>query len=385
MKLKKLISVFLAAIMAVTAVVCCTVGASAATSAYDLIRTLKKHAVTAKSKLDSSITYDCVWEANDLYITISGLPGSASKKIAALIKKGNVLSLSFGTDNLFHVVFEDKQQMMNIKRPNLDEEFFQPQINLEYFTASGSTYKLSIKLELSKFYSILPSLKSIVGNSRAAALSISALNTSTGKRTYLGGKDFRYITYAKEQTGKVNLSKAKVTIAKQTAYTGSKVTVEPTVKVGVTKLVKNRDYTLTYKNNKDIGTATVIIKGKGNYTGSKKAYFKIVPKRPEFKDVDIVGRKVTLSWSPVEGADRYYLYVSSAKYYRVVEGNVVFKDDILGNDYELVKTLDRYTTTFTANIVDGYAYIYKVCAAKKVNGKIYVSRDSNVTRNIFIR
>ena len=28
-----------------------------------------------------------------------------------------------------------------------------------------------------------------------------------------------------------------------------------------------RDYTITYKNNKNVGTATMIVKGKGNYKG----------------------------------------------------------------------------------------------------------------------
>ena len=41
------------------------------------------------------------------------------------------------------------------------------------------------------------------------------------------------------------------------------------------KLVNGRDYTLTWKNNKNIGTASVTIKGKGKYNGSVTKKFRI--------------------------------------------------------------------------------------------------------------
>ncbi len=45
---------------------------------------------------------------------------------------------------------------------------------------------------------------------------------------------------------------------------------------GKTKtLKKDVDYTVSYENNKEIGTATVIITGKGEFAGTKKATFKI--------------------------------------------------------------------------------------------------------------
>ena len=61
-------------------------------------------------------------------------------------------------------------------------------------------------------------------------------------------------------------------------YTGSALKPTPTVKDNGTKLVKGTDYTVSYKNNTKAGTATVTITGKGNYTGTKTATFKINPK-----------------------------------------------------------------------------------------------------------
>lgn len=66
-------------------------------------------------------------------------------------------------------------------------------------------------------------------------------------------------------------------------YTGSRIMPEVTVYDGVSELIEDVDYTVSYKNNtnaadKDSSKApTVIIKGKGNYKGSKEIKFTILP------------------------------------------------------------------------------------------------------------
>ena len=66
---------------------------------------------------------------------------------------------------------------------------------------------------------------------------------------------------------------------KTTPYTGKALKPAVTVKAkvnGKTKTLKaGTDYTVSYKNNKNVGIATVIVKGKGSYTGTKTAKFKI--------------------------------------------------------------------------------------------------------------
>ena len=60
------------------------------------------------------------------------------------------------------------------------------------------------------------------------------------------------------------------------AYTGKPVAPKVTVKNKAgDKLTQGVDYTLTFKNNKAVGNAKVIVKGKGNYTGQAEAGFKI--------------------------------------------------------------------------------------------------------------
>ena len=55
------------------------------------------------------------------------------------------------------------------------------------------------------------------------------------------------------------------------------------------ELKRNKDYTVSYRNNIDVGTATVVVTGKGSYAGTKTANFKIVG--TSLKDVEITGLK----------------------------------------------------------------------------------------------
>ena len=59
------------------------------------------------------------------------------------------------------------------------------------------------------------------------------------------------------------------------AYTGSAQKPKPTVVAAGSVLKEGTDYTLSYSNNVNVGTASVTIKGKGNYRGSVTKNFKI--------------------------------------------------------------------------------------------------------------
>jgi hypothetical protein len=95
--------------------------------------------------------------------------------------------------------------------------------------------------------------------------------TITGKGNYTGTKKITFKIIGKAS----GFTVSKVSNKK---YTGKAIKPTPTVKFKGTKLKKGTDYTLSYKNNKKKGTATIIITGKGYYTGTKKVTFKIVAK-----------------------------------------------------------------------------------------------------------
>ena len=72
-----------------------------------------------------------------------------------------------------------------------------------------------------------------------------------------------------------SIASATTSSIKAKTYTGKALKPKPTVKIGSTSLKLNTDYTLAYKNNVKVGTATITISGKGTYTGTKTVKFKI--------------------------------------------------------------------------------------------------------------
>lgn len=74
---------------------------------------------------------------------------------------------------------------------------------------------------------------------------------------------------------KVSIKNASVSSISSQTYNGKYKTPAIIVKNGSTTLKKNTDYTVSYKNNKNAGTASVIITGKGNYTDTITKTFTI--------------------------------------------------------------------------------------------------------------
>lgn len=95
--------------------------------------------------------------------------------------------------------------------------------------------------------------------------------TITGIGNYTGSTQV-YFTIARN-----TIKNAKVSgVKKAYARTGKSIKPKVKVKVSGVTLKKGMDYSISYKKNKKRGKATITIKGKGNYTGTKKVTFKIV-------------------------------------------------------------------------------------------------------------
>ncbi|MBQ8279918.1 MAG: InlB B-repeat-containing protein [Roseburia sp.] len=115
-------------------------------------------------------------------------------------------------------------------------------------------------------------------------VSANAEVTISGKGNYTG--EIRYtfsITTRSISDETLKIVVGEKEIAPATADTGYMVewtgeAQTPAVEIwnGEEKLVSGEDYTLTYRYNTDIGTARVIISGKGNYQGSRVLFFEIV-------------------------------------------------------------------------------------------------------------
>ena len=89
--------------------------------------------------------------------------------------------------------------------------------------------------------------------------------------------NFRIKAYTNNNYKQVKKDISTTTITcKDAPYTGSEVYPEVTLTDGTTTLVKDKDYTLTYSNNTNVGEdAKVTVTGIGDYYGSKEIKFQI--------------------------------------------------------------------------------------------------------------
>lgn len=98
-------------------------------------------------------------------------------------------------------------------------------------------------------------------------------------------------------------------------YTGKEYTPEV-----ATNLVKDVDYTLTYLNNKNVGTATIVITGIGNYAGEVTKEFAIVkPTVKKVKGVKVTSKKaktLTVKWRKTKGVKGYVIQYSLKKNFK---------------------------------------------------------------------
>lgn len=95
--------------------------------------------------------------------------------------------------------------------------------------------------------------------------------TITGTGKYTGTK----ITTFTIVNNAVSLEGATISPIASQSYTGQPISPAVTVILDGKTLTLNTDYTVTYSNNVNAGTAAVTVTGKGNYTGTKTASFKI--------------------------------------------------------------------------------------------------------------
>ena len=159
----------------------------------------------------------------------------------------------------------------------------------------------------------------------------------------------------------VSLASATLKLSK-TKYTYNGKAKKPTVTVTLNgkTLKKNTDYTVKYTNNKKVGKATVTITGKGNYTGTKTATFKIIPKAPTLSSVkNTASKKITVKWTKVSGVTGYQIQYATNKNFNSAK-TVKVKG---------AKNVSKAITKLTVN----KTYYVRVRAYKTVSGTNYYS------------
>lgn len=173
----------------------------------------------------------------------------------------------------------------------------------------------------------------------------------TGKGNYSGSveKEFTISDAGKNQ----DISQADITVSNAT-YTGAAVTPDVKVVYAGTTLEKDKDYTVQYRNNINVGTmtATAVISGMGDYTGSTEKNFTI-----NKKDLSDPTIKVTAS-------DVTYAYGSNVSSPAITVTDTVSGKELTGGTYGTDYTIsyptrpkevgDNYPFTITAKADSNY-------------------------------
>ena len=132
--------------------------------------------------------------------------------------------------------------------------------------------------------------------------------TIKGKGNYTG-------SVSKTYSIKNNFKKATISGISNKSYTGKNITQSITVKYNGKTLKKGTDYTVSYSSNKNIGTATVKITGKGSYTGTITKTFKINPAKQEIQKLTAKSKAFFVDWAQKGSATGYEIqYATNSKF-----------------------------------------------------------------------
>ncbi len=96
---------------------------------------------------------------------------------------------------------------------------------------------------------------------------------------------------------KLPFNTATISSISDKVYTGSEIKPAPTVKYNGNKLFNGLDYTISYKNNKSVGEATVTFTGRGIYEGTITKTFRINPKGTTLKTPVAATKALTVKWN----------------------------------------------------------------------------------------
>ena len=148
------------------------------------------------------------------------------------------------------------------------------------------------------------------------------------------------------------LSGCTITGVKDATYTGKAISPKPTVQLNGSTLKKGTDYTVTYSKNTAVGTATMTITGKGNYSGTAKTTFTINPKKVSKPSVKAGKKKLTVSWKKVKGITGYEIQYGTKSNF---------------SDAKTVRAKKSATSTSLKKLKAKKTYYVRIRAYKTVN------------------
>ena len=154
---------------------------------------------------------------------------------------------------------------------------------------------------------------------------------------------------------------------KNVTYNGKTQKPAITVYAGNKKL-SSKYYTVSYKNNKNVGYGTAVVKGKGSYSKySGTAAFKINLKKTKLSSAKSTKKKTfTTTWKKTGGNSGWQVQYSTNKKFR--------------SGVRTVNLKARNTKLTVRKLRSRKTYYIRVRGYKKVNGKMMYSGWSNVKK-----
>lgn len=162
--------------------------------------------------------------------------------------------------------------------------------------------------------------KQTVIEKKSHTLSVSVIRADFEKN----GEVTETCTVCKKQISKKELSKIDSVTLSATKYTYNGKAKTPSLTVKTAKgeaLKKGTDYTVSYsKGRTAVGTYKVKVTFTGNYSGEKTLSFTVTPSKTAKITASQSTSAIKLSWSKVEGATGYkvYLYDTKTKKYKAL-------------------------------------------------------------------
>lgn len=171
-------------------------------------------------------------------------------------------------------------------------------------------------------------------------------------------------------------------------YTGAPIECGVYAAIDGKALVENVDYTLTYSNNVNVGTAHITLNGIGEHKGLKQNYtFDIVPdKVKRVKYISSENTSLKLSWDSVLGADAYVITAESINniktFTKTVYGRTEGEIDGLIDGNEYIVTVRALGHDSKGNALSGEPsdYISSKTTGNKVSGvKVSARTEKSIT------
>ena len=171
-------------------------------------------------------------------------------------------------------------------RPNLDFTGYQ----IEYSTSPE--FKNSVRIKLKGADNCKYTIRKLKPG-KVYYIRIRIYIAAGGKTQYKG---WSKVIKARTFTKKGNMARLKCKKIKKRVYTGKRIKCKPVIKDGGVTLKAGRDYVLSYKRNVRIGTAVIIIRGRGRYFGTIRKKFRIIPRGIKIRKCRVGRRSVTVRW-----------------------------------------------------------------------------------------